>query len=41
MTSNNPRPQQPVKPYYAPQLQQRGMVTLKSMASGRPASYWH
>ena len=21
MTSNNPRPQQPVSPYYAPQLQ--------------------
>ncbi len=24
MTSNNPRPQQPVSPYYAPQLQQHG-----------------
>ena len=30
MTANNPQPQQPVSPYYAPQLQQRGMVTLKA-----------
>lgn len=30
MTTNNPRPQQPVSPYYAAPLQQRGMVTLKA-----------